>query len=75
VKNQRKTGLFDGIKPIYRLGMVLFALFLMGMGVLDVLGGRTYYYNRWGRLVFPPFFILIGLSMIVAIISAWVRNK
>jgi hypothetical protein len=75
VKKRPDTGLFDGVKPIYRLGMVLFALLLVGSGVADVLGGRTNYYNRWGHLVFAPSAILVGLSLIVAIIFAWVRNK
>lgn len=75
MKNQRKTGLFDGIKPIYRLGIVLFALFLMVSGVFKVLSGRTNYYNLWGHLAFAPSLILVGLLLIVAMIFAWVRNK
>jgi hypothetical protein len=71
VKKKRKTGLFEGIKPIYRLGMALFAVSLGGLGVLDVLGGRTNYFNPWGHLVFAPSLILIGLSLIVATIFAW----
>jgi hypothetical protein len=75
VKKQQKAGPLDGIEPIYRMGIVLFALFLVGLGVLDVLNGRTNYFNHWRRLVFAPSLVLIGLSLIVATIFAWVRNK
>ena len=75
MKNREKTGLFDGIKPIYRLGIVLLGLLFVGSGVRHVLSGRTNYYNPWGHLVFAPFSILIGLLLIVAIIFVWVRNK
>jgi len=75
VKNQQKTGLLDGIKPIYTLGLMLLGLFFVGLGVLDILSGRTNFFNPWGQLVFAPSAILIGLSLIVAIIFAWVRNK
>jgi hypothetical protein len=75
VKKKRKTGLFDGMEPIYKLGMALLALSLVGLGVLDVLRGRTNYFNPWGHLAFAPSLILIGLSLSVATIFAWVRNK
>jgi hypothetical protein len=75
VKNRQETGLFDGIKPIYRLGIVLLGLFCVAWGVVAVLSGHTNYYNRRGHVVFTPFLILIGVSIIVASIVAWVRNK
>jgi hypothetical protein len=75
VKNRHSTGLLDGVKPIYRLGLVLVALLLVSSGVRHVLSGRTHYYNPWGNLLFAPFLILIGLLLMVAIIVAWVKNK
>lgn len=75
MKNRAQTGLLDGIKPIYRLGIVLLGLFFVGLGVLHVLSGRTNFFNPWGQLVFAPSAILVGLSIIAANIFAWVRNK
>jgi hypothetical protein len=75
MKNRLETDLFDGVKPIYMIGLVLLGLFFASFGLLDVLSGRTNYLNPWGHVAFAPFAILIGLSIIVAIIFAWVRNK
>jgi hypothetical protein len=75
MSNRENSSLFEGIKPIYRLGMVLLALFLVILGALDMLSGRTNYYNHWGHVVFAPFLILIGFLLIVAIVFAWARNK
>jgi hypothetical protein len=75
MKNRPETGLFDGVKPIYMIGLVLIGLFFVSFGLLDVLGGKTNYLNPWGHVVFAPFAILIGLLKIVAIIFAWVRNR
>ena len=75
MKNRDRTGLFDGIKPIYRTGLVLLALFLVVSGVFKALSVRTNYYNFWGHLAFAPSLVFVGLLLIVAMILAWVRNK
>jgi hypothetical protein len=40
MKNRPETGLFDGVKPIYMIGLVLIGLFFVSFGLLDVLGGK-----------------------------------
>jgi hypothetical protein len=75
MKNRPETGLFEATKPIYRLGIVLLGLLFVGSGVGHMLSGRANYYHPWGHLVFARFSILIGLSLMVTIIFAWVRNK
>jgi hypothetical protein len=72
---RESSSLFEWIKPINRLGMVLFALFLVILGALDMLSGRTNHYNHWGQMVFAPSLILIGFLLIVAIVLARARNK
>ena len=74
MRNQQEIGLRDGIKPTYRLGIVLLGIFLVGFGAGRMLTGRTNYIHPWG-MAFAPFSILIGILLIAASILTWARNK
>jgi hypothetical protein len=61
MKAKARRGLFDGVKPIYRLGLVLVSFVCIGIGILRILEGKTNELNPWDQMVFAPFAIFIGV--------------
>ncbi|HYL61517.1 MAG TPA: hypothetical protein VE077_02770 [Candidatus Methylomirabilis sp.] len=72
---KNSQGPFDALKPIYRLGVVLIGLLFVSIGAVNVLGGRTNYFNAWEQVVFAPFAILVGLLLIVTVVVVPARKK
>jgi hypothetical protein len=75
VKNQPKPDPFEGLKPIYRLGVVMIGLAAISISVLRWLRNGMNCENYWGQVVFAPFGVLIGVLMIVAVVVGWFKGK